>query len=114
MASQSLLDAKPRLQACKPVRPDPAKPFVILGITTDGNTFRPSDWAQRLAAAATIDCEYCGPSKQLPCNPLVKVVTYEGVTGVWVSPALSARDTRLYEFVLRFAESNRLVVREAD
>jgi len=112
MASQLLLDAKPRPQ--RPGVPLPSSPVVILGITTDGKTFRPSDWAQRLAAAATIDCDYCGPSKQLPCNPLVKVVTREGVPGVWVSPALMERNRALYDYMLRFAEQNRLVVRETE
>lgn len=110
MASQLLLDTMPQVR--EPVRPVPAKALLILGITTDGKTFRPSDWAQRLAAAATIDCDYCGPSKQLPCNPMVRVVTQDGVQGVWVSQALAERDARLYEFVLRFAEMNKLVVRE--
>lgn len=113
MASQLLLDAEPQARVPKPVRPASTEPLVILGITTAGKVFRPSDWAQRLAAVATINCDYCGPSKQLPCNPLVKIVTRDGVPGVWVSPALAERDPALYDFMLRFAEQNGLVVRSA-
>lgn len=110
MASQLLLDAKPRPQAPEPVHSVPNTPLVILGVAAGGKVFRPSDWAQRLAAVATINCDYCGPSKQLPCNPLVKIVTRNGVPGVWVSPALAERDPALYDFMLRFAEQNSLVV----
>ncbi len=111
MPSQLLLDAKPRPQQGEPVRSVPSSPLVILGITTDGKIFRPSDWAQRLAAVTTIDCDYCGPSKQLPCNPLVKIVRREGVPAVWISPALAERNRSLYDYMLRFAEQNKLVVR---
>ena len=29
--------------------PDDTKEFLILGVTADGKTFRPTDWAERLA-----------------------------------------------------------------
>lgn len=112
MVSQLPLEANPQSQVREPARPAAGKALLILGVTTDGVTFRPSDWAQRLALAATIDCDYCGPSKQLPCNPMVRVVNQDGVSGVRVSPDLAERDRRLYEFVLRFARLNKLVVRE--
>ena len=31
------------------MNPEAAKEFVILGVTREGKTFRPTDWAERLA-----------------------------------------------------------------
>jgi hypothetical protein len=87
--------------------------LLILGLTADGRCFRPSDWAQRLAAAATVGCAYCVQDPQLPFNPMVRVVLHEGVAGLWLAADLADRDPLRYEFLLRFAEQNGLVVRRA-
>ncbi|MGE0082712.1 MAG: DUF3579 domain-containing protein, partial [Thiohalomonadaceae bacterium] len=52
--------------------------IVIKGITRQGRTFRPSDWAQRLATAvATL-----GPDRRIIFHPKVHVATRQGLNCV--------------------------------
>lgn len=88
----------------------PIPSVLIKGVTVDGRKFRPSDWAQRLAAGATVNCDYCGITAHTRFNPYVKVVISEGVPCMWVSAALAEIDPPLRDFLLRFGEQNELVM----
>lgn len=79
---------------------------VIRGMTTGGKTFRPSDWADRLAGVA---CSM-GSDHRLCYCPEVMPVTRAGVRCVVISQALARQDARLYQFLLDFARDNELQV----
>jgi hypothetical protein len=75
----------------------------IQGITKDGKTFRPSDWAERLAGAMS----FIGYSPY--CVPRV----INGVKCVIVSEELKALEPMAWDFVMNFARDNDLQVVEA-
>ncbi|MEW5768788.1 MAG: DUF3579 domain-containing protein [Pseudomonadota bacterium] len=79
---------------------------VIRGQTSDGRTFRPSDWAERLAGLVS----QVGHDNRLNYCPCVQPVTRSGVRCVVINGSLSAMDHRIYEFLLDFARDNDLQV----
>ncbi len=79
---------------------------VIRGVTTQGRTFRPSDWAERLASVAS----HVGSDNRLNYSPNVRPVTREGVRCVVINRALELEDSRLFKFLLDFATQNDLEV----
>ena len=96
---------------------NPATPrqIFIQGLTRDGRTFRPSDWAERLAGA--MSCfrpgggtggigSYIGYSPY--CVPRV----IEGVKNVIVDERLRALEPMAWDFVMNFARDNALQVFE--
>lgn len=82
--------------------------LIIKGLTREGRTFRPSDWAQRLATAVGIP----GPDRRVLFHPRVHMSTREGVNCVVVDLRLKEEDPRLFDFLLKFASSNNLQVEE--
>jgi hypothetical protein len=94
--------------------PDRPRQFFIQGQTRDGRTFRPSDWAERLAGAmssfrpgmrGTIGSRigyspYCVPTLQA------------GVKCVIVSEALRDLEPMAWDFVMNFARDNELQIGE--
>lgn len=89
--------------------------YAIRGVTTDGRTFRPSDWAERLAGAlasfrpAGVQADigaYIGYSPY--CVPQI----IDGVRCVIVDDALKDIEPMAWEFVMNFARDNALGVRE--
>ena len=79
---------------------------VIWGMTRSGRSFRPSDWAERLAGLTAA----FGSDRKVMYSPLVVPVTVRGVRGVVVGHALEALEPRLHHFLLGFARDNDLVV----
>jgi hypothetical protein len=85
-------------------------PFIIRGITTRGNPFRPSDWADRLAGAfAVID-----PNSRTNYSPYVQPTTLNGIRCVTVDKRLQSVDPNAYRFLRTFAETNELQTENAD
>ncbi len=83
----------------------PAKDAVIWGVTHGGRTFRPSDWAERLAGLTSA----FGLERRLAYSPLVRPMTIGGVKAVVVGGALAELESRFYQFLLNFARDNDLV-----
>ncbi len=103
-----------------PVHPDmpshPKREVFIQGTTLDGRTFRPSDWAERLAGA--MSCfrpdgvrgrigDFIGYSPY--CVPRV----IGGVKFVIVNEALRDLEPMAWDFVMNFARDNELQVSDA-
>ena len=86
---------------------------IIKGITSAGYVFRPSDWAQRMAAAGTVNCSYCSGRGEGRYNPHVRVIHVDGVTCLWVAEALREIDPPLHAFIMHFARDNHLKVVES-
>jgi hypothetical protein len=89
-----------------------AKPneIIIRGITTSGRTFRPSDWAERLAGILSTFDE----DNRLGYSPCVKPTTLDGVKCVVVSKRLKELDERAYNFLLGFGRENDLAIEDGD
>jgi len=79
---------------------------IIRGLTLEGDRFRPSDWAQRLTnAVASV-----GAKNRIVYHPNVTLAVIDGVSAVLVDQSMALSDPRLYEFLMKFANSNDLQV----
>jgi hypothetical protein len=83
---------------------------VIWGKTTAGRSFRPSDWADRLAGLTSA----FGYDQKVIYSPLVCPVSVRGVRAVIVACQLAELEPRLFQFLLNFARDNELVVTYAE
>lgn len=83
--------------------------FVIWGIMSTGRTFRPSDWAERLAGLTSA----FHLSDRLSYSALVLPVTVRGVKALVISGELSTKEPRLHRFLLNFARDNDLLTTES-
>ena len=95
-------------------QPKPREVF-IQGITTDGRTFRPSDWAERLAGA--MSCFRPGGTRSgrdayLGYSPYCVPRVVNGVKCVIVNEALKSVEPMAWDFVMNFARDNKLPVVE--
>jgi hypothetical protein len=96
---------------------NPATPrqFLIQGITLDGRTFRPSDWAERLAGA--MSCFRPGGAKGgigsfIGYSPYCVPRLIDNVKGVIVDERLKPLEPMAWDFVMNFARDNKLKVIE--
>ena len=95
--------------------PKPREVF-IQGLTKDGKTFRPSDWAERLAGA--MSCfrpggSGLGPGAFIGYSPYCVPRVINGVKCVIVNEALREIEPMAWDFVMNFARDNSLQVAEA-
>jgi hypothetical protein len=87
--------------------------FRIQGITREGKTFRPSDWAERLAGAlSSFRPGGGGPHAHIGYSPYCVPRVVGGVKCVIVSEALRGLEPMAMDFVMNFARDNHLVVSE--
>ena len=100
-----------------PTSMNPAQPrqFFIQGQTLDGRTFRPSDWAERLAGA--MSCFRPGGAKGgigsfIGYSPYCVPRLIDNVKNVIVDERLKALEPMAWDFVMNFARDNELVVIE--
>lgn len=83
--------------------------FVILGQTSAGKTFRPSDWAERLAGVmAAFRPRKAGSQQHLTYSPYVLPSIHRGIKCVVVDPRLKQIEPLAYSFMLKFASDNDL------
>jgi hypothetical protein len=95
--------------------PKPREVF-IQGLTLEGRTFRPSDWAERLAGAMS-----CfrpggvrgGPGAHIGYSPYCVPTVINGVKCVIVNEELKSIEPMAWDFVMNFARDNQLQVAEA-
>lgn len=87
----------------------------IQGITRDGRSFRPSDWAERLAGvmAQFRPGAGSGPGAHLGYSPWCLPTVVGGVRCVVVSPVLRTHEPMAWDFVMNFARDNELQTFEA-
>ncbi len=94
-----------------------AKPreFVIHGVTLDGRSFRPSDWAERLASAMSSfrpEGSVGGIGAFIGYSPFCVPTLVGGVKCVIVSEALKGIEPMAWDFVMNFARDNQLQLGE--
>jgi len=89
--------------------------FYIHGVTLEGRTFRPSDWAERLAGAMSSFRPGGGSggiSAYIGYSPYCVPQAVDGVKCVLVNEALKGIEPMAWDFVMNFARDNRLQVAE--
>lgn len=95
--------------------PKPREIF-IQGITLEGRTFRPSDWAERLAGAMACfrpDGARGGIGAYIGYSPYCVPRVINGVKCVIVNEALREIEPMAWDFVMNFARDNHLQTSEA-
>ena len=103
-------------RVAEPTMTDPApRKFCIQGITRDGKTFRPSDWAERLAGAMSSfrpEGSAIGRAAFIGYSPYCEPRSIDGMRSVIVDEALRGLEPMAWDFVMNFARDNNLVVVE--
>jgi hypothetical protein len=91
---------------------EPPTEFFILGVTSNGKQFRPSDWADRLCGVMS-----CfnpdgngGRNARIAYSPYVRPTLVDGVRAVVVDARLRELEPLAFHFVLNFAKDNDLKV----
>jgi len=87
----------------------------IQGLTRAGRTFRPSDWAERLAGvmAPFRPGGASGPGAHLGYSPWCRPTVIDGIKCVVVNRALREHEPMAWDFVINFARDNDLQTVEA-
>lgn len=90
------------------------KQMFILGLTQAGRTFRPSDWAERLAGvmAQFRPGGAKGPGGHIAYSPWCVPTVVEGVKCVVVHSDLREAEPMAWDFCINFAKDNDLQVTE--
>jgi hypothetical protein len=104
-----------RAQCGLPMTAPKPRRFHILGLTHEGRSFRPSDWAERLAGALSSfrpGGAAGGPGAHIGYSPLCVPQVHEGTKSVLVSEALREIEPMAWDFVMNFARDNGLRVVE--
>ena len=89
--------------------------FYIHGLTLEGRTFRPSDWAERLAGAMSSfrpGGSSGGIGAFIGYSPYCVPQVVDSVKSVLVSEALKGIEPMAWDFVMNFARDNQLQVAE--
>jgi hypothetical protein len=85
--------------------------FIIMGITREGKTFRPSDWADRLCGILSAFDQ----NNRTTYSPYVRPgCNLTGQKAVIVDARLNQIDPLAYKFVVDFANDNNLQVEPID
>ncbi len=79
--------------------------IVIEGVTEEGKTFRPSDWAERVSGNLSTF-----KNQRIHYSPLLKPSYKGGHRCVILDPALKDINPELYQHILDFAASNHLKI----
>jgi Protein of unknown function (DUF3579) len=80
--------------------------FIILGVTSSGTTFRPSDWAERLCGIMSV----FGSERRMAYSPYVQPGSMEGEKCVFVDVRIHDIESKAYHFMQNFAHDNDLKV----
>lgn len=82
------------------------KKIVIEGVTNQGKTFRPSDWAERMSGAMA-----SFKNSRIQYSPLLQPSVHtEGYKCVLLDPKLKHTSPQVYQAILDFARQNNLKI----
>jgi len=82
--------------------------FVLYGLTESGATFRPSDWAERLAGVLAPYRPASSAKSHISYSPYAIPTTIDGVKVVIVDERLRELEPLAWKFVHDFAKDNEL------
>jgi len=77
--------------------------ILIQGETEEGQTFRPSDWAERMAGSSSTF-----QGHRMIYSPLLQPMVKNGQKCLLLDPDLKESNPSLYEAIMEFAKSNKL------
>lgn len=101
-------------KAAYPMVSSSAQEVFIQGITHSGKTFRPSDWAERLAGVMSqFRPGGSAPGAHLTYSPWCIPKVINGIKCVVVHTDLREFNVMAWDFVMNFARDNDLQVVEA-
>ena len=104
------MSSSPTFSAQAMVSPLPHE-VIILGVTPSGQTFRPSDWAERLAGVmSSFRPGGAAPGDHLSYSPWCVPNTLEGIKCVIVHMDMRQDHVMAWDFVMGFAKDNNLQV----
>ena len=107
------MSSSPTFSAQAMVSPLPHE-VIILGVTPSGQTFRPSDWAERLAGVmSSFRPGGAAPGDHLSYSPWCVPNTLEGIKCVIVHMDMRQDHVMAWDFVMGFAKDNDLQVIQA-
>jgi len=90
------------------------KEVIILGMTTSGQTFRPSDWSERMAGVmSSFRPGGAVPGDHLSYSPWCVPNTLDGKKCVIVHTDMREDNVMAWDFVTGFARDNQLQVVKA-
>lgn len=89
-----------------------ASQHIIHGVTESGHTFRPSDWAERLAGVMAPFRPAGSPASHLTYSPYVVPTVIDGVRCIVVDNRLRELEPLAWKFVIGFAHDNGLKISE--
>ena len=90
------------------------KEVIILGVTISGQTFRPSDWSERLAGVmSSFRPGGAVPGDHLSYSPWCVPNTVDGKKCVIVHTDMRNDNVMAWDFVMGFARDNQLQVVKA-
>lgn len=82
------------------------KKIVIEGVTDQGKTFRPSDWAERMSGTMA-----SFKNSRIHYSPLLQPsVNTEGYKCVLLDPKLKESSPQVYQAIMDFAKENNLKI----
>ncbi len=84
----------------------PESQLIIRGITSSGQTFRPSDWAERLAGVLSV----FSIDSRLNYSPYLHPMSCERLKCLVIDANLEQVDNRAWNFIMSFARDNDLVI----
>ncbi len=88
---------------------------IILGVTQSGQTFRPSDWAERLAGVmSSIRPGGAIPGDHLSYSPWCVPNTLNGQKCVVVNTDIREANVMAWDFLMGFAKDNNLQLIKPD
>lgn len=79
--------------------------IIIQGITEEGKTFRPSDWAERVSGNLSTFKNH-----RMYYSPLLRPSYQSGSSCVVLDPELKTTNPALYQHILAFAKANKLKI----
>lgn len=82
--------------------------WVIRGVTEDGKKLRPSDWIERISSTLAS----FGKDQRLQYSNAVAPCTIDGEKCLVVARNLQELNPTAYDFVMGFAKSNQLSIKE--
>lgn len=82
------------------------KPIIIEGITAQGKTFRPSDWAERMSGSLA-----SFKNSRIRYSPLLQPSVHtDGHHCVILDPKLKESSPQVYQSIMEFAKANHLKI----
>ena len=81
------------------------KSTILVGLTTEGKKFRPSDWAERMCGSLSTF-----RNRRIYYSPLLRPAIRDGIKCVIVDETLLEKEPGVHQQIFNFAETNRLQI----